>query len=264
MIRKEKTSNSFPRKPPLVSRLSPESVLQTILYSLFTIQQFTISLIVSFLSQSPKSYHVQFIYSAQMWGHYPEILPCFLQSPGLPEALSYVCFIWLPLISCCHSFWTLLDCLYILTALFVVLQAYYPALCLTSAASAPSRLILLSRVYVYCRWLVCHRHVVTASLPSPQSVLWSAACNHLSIWYFNHSHIFVSFWILFDHLHLVCVLDKSVNAARNQPQLLCKLISVLKVNWNRINIQRFFFFFFVVWVLEVYFSLIFSKGTSEN
>lgn len=129
-------------------------------------------------------------------------LLCFLQSPGLPEALSYDGFIWLPLGSCCHSFWTLLYCLYILTALFVVLQAYYPAFSLTSAASVPSRLILLSCVYVYCRWLVCHRHVVTACLQSPQRVLWSAACNQLSIWYIYLIPIFVSFLISFADLFI--------------------------------------------------------------
>lgn len=67
------------------------------------------------------------------------------------------------------------------------------SLSLTSAASVPSRLILLSCVYVHCRWLVCHRHVVTARIPSPQRILWSAACSQLSTWYFNFSPIFVSF-----------------------------------------------------------------------
>ncbi len=47
------------------------------------------------------------------------------------------------------------------------------------------------------------------------------------------------FFILFADLFIsnssVCVLDERVNAARNQPQSLCKLIIVLEVKWNWIH-----------------------------
>ncbi len=228
MIRKEKTSNSFPRKPPLVSSLPPESVLQTVPFHN-----------VSFFSQSPESYHVtflqRFVYSAQMWGPYLKILPwsawgfiiCWLYLTPSRFMLSFFLnTAWLSLHP--HS------------SLCCPTSLLPSSLSLTSAASVPSRLILLSRVYVHCPWLVCHRHVVTARLPSPQSVLWSAACNQLSLWYFNLSPIFVSFFILFADLFIsnssVCVLDERVNAARNQPQSLCKLIIVLEVKWNWIHL----------------------------
>lgn len=93
------------------------------------------------------------------------LLPSFKQSPGLPEALSYVDLIRLPLASCCHSFWTLPDCLYILTALFVSLWAYFPAFSSLSCICFFTAHSLVS-CFRTCRSLVCHRRVVTARSPS--------------------------------------------------------------------------------------------------
>jgi len=94
----------------------------------------------------------------------------------------------------CHSLWK--HCLIVFTSSQLSLLSYKlitQRSLFLSAESLPSRLILLSCVYVHCRWLVCHRHVITARIPSPQCVLWSAAYSQLSTWYFDLSPIFVSF-----------------------------------------------------------------------